>query len=236
MNFSAKKYLSASIIVMLPIIAHAETTYIIDRIQVGIHDNSNLDSPILKVIATGAQLQIVQSGVDMTQVEDPDGTVGWISTAYLTGTKPGEDNNNATNSESLQLQSELEQAKNEINQLKADLSAVNNIPESRDLTSLRLKVGELQAKLTEERKVSSGQENQNISGDIQQVEEENKVLTQTISELNRKIQESNNSDLSYSSGDGFSKTVLLLVLLFGLVSGTLLYDLYNRYRHGGFRV
>ncbi len=68
----------------------AETTYVIDKLLVGVHQERDLDSAIIKVLPTGTRLEVLRREGELAYVEDPDQTRGWVDTAYLTIERPAE--------------------------------------------------------------------------------------------------------------------------------------------------
>jgi SH3 domain protein len=69
--------------------ANAETVYVSDRFEIGVHDNTNLDSVILAVIASGTPLTVIARNGEFVQVSTPDGTIGWVDARYIIGEQPG---------------------------------------------------------------------------------------------------------------------------------------------------
>ena len=204
--------------------ATAETGYIIDRIKVGVHAEDNLDSPIIKLLATGAQFEVLQRGVDMSQIKEPDGTVGWINTAYMTSNNTEQTLTPPANNQELELlKQKLQVAEQEINKLREQLKAASTSPENTELTTLRLKVGELQAKLTEERISAPKMDQQELELYIQDVESKNADLQRQIIELK------NNPDAgkTLTAASSTQRMLSLALFVLGLIIGIFLYDLYK---------
>ena len=224
-----------SVLLLFPNTVFAETAYIIDKIQVGIHEESTLNSPILKLVGTGAQLDVIQRGVDMSEVVDPDGTKGWVNTAYLIDNKPGTTSNN--NSQVADLEAKLQLSEAEINKLKTQLSESDNTLNNEEVTALRLRVGELQAKLTEERKKNNEATPTMDNNAIANMVEQNANLKQTIASLQSEIEQAQQTDTFAISKPLQEYWRWLLVPLFiGIFIGIFFYDQYKRHQHGGFRV
>lgn len=221
-------------ILMMPFSAFAEKVYIIDRIEVGMHTNAKLSSPILKIIATGTELEMQQRGVDMSKVKDNEGTIGWVNTAYLVEQTPGSTNTN--NQKVLELQSALNRSQTEIKQLKKDLSNINNIQESKQLKSMKLKVAELEAELSKAKTSKNTTNPQQVSADLEALTQKNLELEEIISKL--KDQPEQNPLLSSNQLSNSSNLlwIILFAVLLGIVFGILIFDFYKRHQHGGFRV
>ena len=74
----------------LPVGLSADTTYVIDRLLVGVHQEKDLDSAIIKVLPTGTRLEVLRREGELAYIEDPDQTRGWVDVAYLTIKRPAE--------------------------------------------------------------------------------------------------------------------------------------------------
>jgi SH3 domain protein len=68
--------------------AGAETVYVSDRFEIGVHDDVNIDSVILAVIASGTPLTVIARNGDVVQVSTPDGTTGWVDARYIVSEPP----------------------------------------------------------------------------------------------------------------------------------------------------
>ena len=69
-------------------ISQAETLYVTDRILLGIHQQANENSPIIKTIPSGTAITVIQRSDNFIQIKLPDGTEGWVSKNYLNKEKP----------------------------------------------------------------------------------------------------------------------------------------------------
>ena len=67
---------------------NAETVYVSDRFEIGVHDDTTLDSIILAVIASGTPLTVVARSGEFVQVTTPDGTTGWVDARYIINERP----------------------------------------------------------------------------------------------------------------------------------------------------
>jgi SH3 domain protein len=68
--------------------ASAETVYVADRFEIGVHDNTNLDSAIVAVIPSGTPLTVIDRNGEFVKVSTPDGVRGWVDTRYVVSEKP----------------------------------------------------------------------------------------------------------------------------------------------------
>ncbi len=75
-------------LVLLTVPAGAETVYVADRFEIGVHDNTNIDSAIVAVIPSGTALTVVDRDGEFVEVSTPDGVRGWVDTRYVVSDKP----------------------------------------------------------------------------------------------------------------------------------------------------
>ncbi len=75
-------------LVLLTVPAGAETVYVADRFEIGVHDNTNIDSAIVAVIPSGTPLTVVDRDGEFVKVSTPDGVRGWVDTRYIVSDKP----------------------------------------------------------------------------------------------------------------------------------------------------
>lgn len=217
---------------LLPILTWAETAYVIDKIEVGLHTENSIESPITQLVTTGTELEILQRGVDFSEVKTLAGVTGWINSTYLVDEQPGaiEAANVST--------TELDAAKQEIETLRQQLATTNETEATEQLKAMRLKVGELQAQLTQQRiENNSHENNEELYERIAQVEQEKIALENTIIELKNPAGEGSDLGNLYSHL-GASKLLLyfIIVLIIGAAVGIFVFDFINRQRHGGFRI
>lgn len=68
--------------------ALAESVFVIDKLLVGVHEEKDLDSAIIKVLPTGTQLEVLKREGELAYVVDPEQVKGWVDAAYLTEERP----------------------------------------------------------------------------------------------------------------------------------------------------
>ncbi|NIM29300.1 MAG: TIGR04211 family SH3 domain-containing protein, partial [Gammaproteobacteria bacterium] len=68
--------------------AAAETVYVSDRFEIGIHESTSIDSVILAVIPSGTPLEVAGRDGEFVQVTTPDGIKGWVDGRYLVSERP----------------------------------------------------------------------------------------------------------------------------------------------------
>ena len=64
-------------------VAAVDNAYGIDKLLVGVHQDQDLNSAIIKVLPTGTKLEVVKRDGELALIKDPEGTSGWVDAAYL---------------------------------------------------------------------------------------------------------------------------------------------------------
>lgn len=98
----------------LPAMAQAETVYVKERQTVSLRDGVTPEAQVLKNVATGVSLDVVERTDTQVKVRLADGTEGWIAAALLTNDKP-------TAFKILAAETKLKQSEAEVAKLKAEL-------------------------------------------------------------------------------------------------------------------
>jgi len=78
----------ASVLIIFSTSIFAETLYVTDRILLGIHQQADEQSPILKSIPSGSSVTVVSKQGDFTKIKLQDGTQGWVVASFLVKNKP----------------------------------------------------------------------------------------------------------------------------------------------------
>lgn len=68
--------------------AAAETAYVTDILQLGIHEAEDTSDRAFDSLVSGTPLEILERVPSYARVETPDGRVGWVKSAYLVDEKP----------------------------------------------------------------------------------------------------------------------------------------------------
>jgi len=211
----------------LPLTATAETAYIDDKIMVGLHQDNDIDSTIIKLLPGGAALEVLKRDTAFTQVKEPGGASGWIDNRYLVDAAPGRAEVLLAQEKIAKLEAELSALKKgqntapattTVNQ-KLDALSKENEKIKQQLQSEQLKVGELQAQAAELR-------NQLSRGGA--------GAQDAVSAAN----DSTVGDTAASTGySGWIASLIGIVcIMIGLIGGAYYMDWYSRRRHGGFRI
>jgi SH3 domain protein len=240
----------------------AESVYITDKLEAGLHEDKSVDSPILKIVATGTRLEIVKREDLLSYVRDANGITGWINNQYLMANAPDTASLKTLQTRMKSLETRLSEAKDKNRQFEASLKRQGKVlPEEtrayaelktlhadlkQTLNTEKIKAGELQIELTELRaRVGQDEDSDSLYRRIKSLEEAKKKLEiQLANTLESYAGETGNLD---GRGPGVGATgfspdlrnmtiYLAITLILGLLGGAYLLDLINRRRHGGFRI
>ncbi len=202
----------------LPPGAGAETVYVIDRLAVGVHEDQQLTSGIIKVLPTGTRLEVLRRDANLVQVETEDGIVGWVDGDYVMSDRPAQLVLFELEREHANTLTELEAARAEVESLRRKLDAMGSgtdPPESETSTMLR---------------------------DMQRLAEENRRLkaliatTQASSDSPRPGPADRRPRSGWEGLSDWNWLMLGACLLLVFALGGYLVDFGVRRRHGGFRV
>ncbi len=229
--------------------AMSETAYIVDQLLVGLHQEKNIDSPIIKVLSTGTEVDIISREGDFAEIREiAEGKIGWVDASYLMLDQPAkvllaglqekiktlESQQNVQASQ--EIQSQNDEKTKELNKQIEDLK--------QNLSSEKLKAGELEAKISQQDKKLAQIE---ANGDENQIADLEKQNTELQSQLDAARQE-NTEQVSQTNNQAPSIQLLgslkekpLQILLGVLALAAFLFgrrweDKKSRRRHGGFRV
>lgn len=198
--------------------AYAETVFIIDQVEAGLHESREASSPILKLLPTGTELEVVARDGTRVQVRDSTGTVGWIDARFLMPDKPTRQLLN-------EAEAELERTRAELRQLREQRSETDAKATPAELQRLKQARDGLQKELAAER-------------------DQVAALRARISELeNRSTQQAHSPAgggmqglVSILEQPRYLAAAIVVLLLLGVLAGAWLVDYLNRRRHGGFRI
>jgi hypothetical protein len=68
--------------------ALAATAYVTDELVLGVYTTQTTQGQRLATLHSGAVVETLSTNGDATEVRLPDGTTGWVKTAYLTNIEP----------------------------------------------------------------------------------------------------------------------------------------------------
>lgn len=232
----------------------AAPVYITDRLNVGLHEEKTLDSPIVAVLPSGTELELVKREDNFSFVSDKKGVTGWVDNSYLLDEAPAIEQIKTLTAKNNTLEKQLKslQAGNSNSPANADqLAKLQSDYDSlqQDYKSERLKTGELQVTIAELRKrLGQNSDTEALYQEIDSLKEANKDLevklakamdstggvSDTADRGTAAVMVTNDNGINFS----WKNLAIVLTLLFviGLAAGIYLMDLINRRRHGGFRV
>jgi SH3 domain protein len=118
----------------------AETAYVSDQLVLNVYTEQNQQGQRLATLHSGARVETLAASGDFTQVRLPDGTTGWVKSAYLTTDEPA-------TVRLKQLQDELDRSRATTPAL-AEAAAKSDLERrERDLADLKARLEERQARL-----------------------------------------------------------------------------------------
>lgn len=99
-------------------VTHAETTYVIEQLVVGVTATAEADSERIGQVKSGDKLEVLEREGDETHVKLSNGKDGWLKTSYLTSDPP-------LQARLTERTAEVEKLKKEGDQLKQDVTRLN---------------------------------------------------------------------------------------------------------------
>jgi SH3 domain protein len=134
---------------LLPLMAAAETAYVTDNLRLGLHQAEDTGDRAFQFLDSGQPMEILIRGGSYANVRLPDGTEGWVKSAYLVDEKPAKLIVAETIAERDALAAELDQAKQAFAEPAATIDGLKN--DAAELTSelenAKVQVAELQAEV-----------------------------------------------------------------------------------------
>jgi len=232
----------------------AAPVYITDKLNVGLHEEKTLDSPIVAVLPSGTELELVKREDNFSFVSDKNGTTGWVDNSYLLDQAPASERIKSLTARNNTLEQQLKTLQSRNNNSSGNTDNLAKLQSDYDdlqqqLNSERLKTGELQVTIAELRK----RQGQNSDSDalykeIDSLRETNKDLEVKLANALDSTAAVSDTDTSTATSSIVSndKSIMFswkslaissaLILVIGLAAGIYLMDYLNRRRHGGFRI
>jgi len=229
MNKNITFHLLICIILLPSAIVLAEIAYVTDEVNIGLHKEPTNESPIIKLVPSGTELNIIERENDLIHVEEPEGVRGWINTQNILNNKPGKTKINELEITNKELHKKIETLE------KKSTKSISQGELEQKLNSERLKVGELQVELTNiKSRAGNTQTSDKLLADIEQLKSANKQLIDQFESAD--INRENSPSSIKPQKETLSFFIFLIIFIFGIVGGILILDYINRRRHGGFRV
>ncbi len=76
------------ILLLLPLLAAAETAYVTDNLRLGLHQAEDTSDRAFRMLESGQALEILSRDRNYANVQLPDGVQGFVKAAYLVDEKP----------------------------------------------------------------------------------------------------------------------------------------------------
>ena len=125
------------VLLLLPALAAAQTAYVTDNLRLGLHAAEDTNDRAFRYLDSGQEMEILIRDRNYANVRLPDGTEGWVKSAYLVDEKPAKLIVAETMAERDRLVTELEEIRQAfaepaamIDQLKAETSDLTSRLES----------------------------------------------------------------------------------------------------------
>lgn len=75
-------------LLVLPLLASAETAYITDNLKLGLHQAEDTSDRAFRTLESGQEMEILFRDRNYAHVQLPDGVQGYVKAAYLVSEKP----------------------------------------------------------------------------------------------------------------------------------------------------
>ncbi len=98
-------------LVLLPLVAAAETAYVTDNLRLGLHAAEDTSDRAFRFLESGQAMEVLVRDRNYANVRLPDGVEGWVKAAYLVDEKPAKLIVAETGAERDALAAELESMK-----------------------------------------------------------------------------------------------------------------------------
>ena len=76
------------VLLLLPMMAAAETVYVTDNLRLGLHQAEDTSDRAFRMLESGQALEVISRNRNYANVRLPDGVVGYVKAAYLVDEKP----------------------------------------------------------------------------------------------------------------------------------------------------
>ncbi len=76
------------LLALFPLLAAADTAYVTDNLRLGLHNAEDTSDRAFRILESGQPMEILIRAGNYANVRLPDGTEGWVKTAYLVSDKP----------------------------------------------------------------------------------------------------------------------------------------------------
>jgi SH3 domain protein len=132
------------VLVLLPLMAAADTAYVTDNLRLGLHAAEDTSDRAFRVLESGQPMEVLLNAGNYANVRLPDGTEGWVKTGYLVDEKPAKLIVAETAAERDALAAELAEAKAAF---AAPAATIENLQS--EATGLKTQLDSAQSQVTE---------------------------------------------------------------------------------------
>ena len=214
-------------LVFVAITVSADTVYVTNRLQLGLHADKTDTSPIILLLDSGTALELIKTEGNLSYVHTADGIDGWVDSSYLLQENPATAVPSGDVPKPLVIES----------------SGADQTTLEQQLKTERVKTGELQVQIAELRKrLGQDGSNDSLYEKIDQRAVEKKQLEIQLAQLlegSNQLTPVPNADSIVVEGlytPGNAIIAVVVSLIAGVIAGLYLMDFLYRRRHGGFRV
>ena len=102
---------AAALLLLLPVLATAQTAYVTDTLQLGLHRAADTSDRPFRSLDSGQELEILSRTTYYANVRLPDGTEGYVKAGFLVSDKPARLIVAETMAERDRIAAELEEAR-----------------------------------------------------------------------------------------------------------------------------
>jgi SH3 domain protein len=123
------------VLTLLPLAVQAETAYVTDTLQLGLHQAQDTSDRPFRNLDSGQEMEVLSRTTYYANVQLPDGTRGYVKAGFLVDTKPAK-------LIVAETQAEAERLKRELEELRRSFAAP-----AATIDALRKEVADLQSRL-----------------------------------------------------------------------------------------
>ncbi|MDX2411455.1 MAG: TIGR04211 family SH3 domain-containing protein [Woeseiaceae bacterium] len=132
------------VLALMPLFASAQTAYVTDTLQLGLHQASDTSDRPFRSLDSGQELEILSRTTYYANVRLPDGTLGWVKAGFLVNDKPARLIVAETRAEADKLAGELEELRGAFAAPAATIDALKQ-----QVADLQTQLGNSDAKAVE---------------------------------------------------------------------------------------
>jgi SH3 domain protein len=85
---SLQRIVAGTLLVLISTVSTAENMYVTDRILLGVHESPEKSSILIDSVPSGTSLRVLDKNNGFKKVKLPDGTEGWVDSAFLVKEQP----------------------------------------------------------------------------------------------------------------------------------------------------